>query len=66
MDFVRDPGIFFDEASLHFWKLLMLVAGLFLGPTLSILGEVQKVQKQDHAMRDTRHVRQKTNLIDSN
>ena len=34
----------------------MLVAGLFLGPTLSILGEVQKVQKQDHAMRDTRHV----------
>eukprot|EP00434_Breviolum_minutum_P010298 symbB.v1.2.009088.t1/scaffold570.1/size221114/3 len=46
-------SVAFALASLHFWKLLMLVAGLFLGPTLSILGEVQKVQKQDHAMRET-------------
>jgi len=40
-------------AHVHFWVLLALVVGLFGGPTLSILGELQKVRTQDAALRQT-------------
>lgn len=40
-------------AHVHFWVLLALVMGLFAGPTLSILGELQKVRTQEAALRQT-------------
>ncbi|CAE7407020.1 unnamed protein product [Symbiodinium sp. CCMP2456] len=40
-------------AHVHFWVLLALVVGLFAGPTLSILGELQKVRTQEAALRQT-------------
>ncbi|CAE7239945.1 unnamed protein product [Symbiodinium microadriaticum] len=40
-------------AHVHFWVLLALVMGLFAGPTLSILGELQKVRSQEAALRRT-------------